>query len=114
MFGHWDLGFNVENVYIIPALLDGFALDFLVTTAMKAEAVAVAKATANMRTDSTYKSFRWRNISSHLIRWTMAALCNAGRTHPFADDGAIFQRMPTIFLTHHLAKRALATRDKLR
>jgi len=40
VFGHWGLGFNVENVYIIPALLGGFALAFLVTAAMKAEAVA--------------------------------------------------------------------------
>jgi len=40
VFGHWSLGFNVGNVYIIPALLGGFALAFLVTAAMKAEAAA--------------------------------------------------------------------------
>jgi uncharacterized membrane protein YeaQ/YmgE (transglycosylase-associated protein family) len=46
VFGHWGLGFNVGNVYIIPALLGGFALAFLVTAVVKAEAVAVAKTTA--------------------------------------------------------------------
>jgi len=50
VFGHWGLGFNVGNVYIIPALLGGFALAFLVTAAMKAEAVAVAKATTAPQT----------------------------------------------------------------
>jgi uncharacterized membrane protein YeaQ/YmgE (transglycosylase-associated protein family) len=45
VFGHWGLGFNIGNVYIIPALLGAFALAFLITAAMKAEAVAVAKAT---------------------------------------------------------------------
>ena len=50
VLGHWGLGFNVENVYIIPALLGGFALAFLVTAAMKAEAVTVAKATTASRT----------------------------------------------------------------
>jgi uncharacterized membrane protein YeaQ/YmgE (transglycosylase-associated protein family) len=50
VFGHWGLGFNVGNVYIIPALLGGFALAFLVTAVVKAEAVAVAKATTAPQT----------------------------------------------------------------
>jgi uncharacterized membrane protein YeaQ/YmgE (transglycosylase-associated protein family) len=45
VFGHWGLGFSVKDVYIIPALLGGFALAFLVTATMKAETVAVTNAT---------------------------------------------------------------------
>ena len=43
VFGHW--GYNVENVYVIPALLGAFSLAFLATASAKAYAAANTKVT---------------------------------------------------------------------
>jgi uncharacterized membrane protein YeaQ/YmgE (transglycosylase-associated protein family) len=43
VYGHW--GYNIENVYIIPALLGAFTLAFLAAASVKASAMANATTT---------------------------------------------------------------------
>lgn len=43
VYGHW--GYNMQNVYIIPALIGAFSLAFLATATVKASAMANAMAT---------------------------------------------------------------------
>lgn len=40
VYGHW--GYNIQNVYIIPALVGAFSLAFLATASVKASAMANA------------------------------------------------------------------------
>ena len=46
-FGHW--AYNIQNVYIVPALLGAFSLAFLATASMKASVVAHANVVADYR-----------------------------------------------------------------
>lgn len=43
VFGHW--AYNIQSVYILPALLGAFSLTFLATAGLKASAVARATVT---------------------------------------------------------------------
>lgn len=43
VYGHW--GYNIQSVYVIPALLGAFTLAFLVTATVKASAIANATVT---------------------------------------------------------------------
>jgi uncharacterized membrane protein YeaQ/YmgE (transglycosylase-associated protein family) len=43
VYGHW--GYNIQNVYIIPALLGAFSLAFLATVSVKASAIVGARTT---------------------------------------------------------------------
>ena len=40
VYGHW--GYNIQNVYIIPALIGAFSLAFLATASVKASALSSA------------------------------------------------------------------------
>lgn len=42
VFGHW--GYDIQGVYLVPALLGAFSLAFLVTACFKASAMATASA----------------------------------------------------------------------
>jgi|SRR5690242_18899991 len=57
VFGHW--GYNIQNVYIIPALLGAFSLAFLATAAVKASAIANATTT----TERAAPAFEMRKAS---------------------------------------------------
>lgn len=52
VYGHW--GYNIQNVYIIPALLGAFSLAFLATASVKASAMANATTTPE-RAATTYE-----------------------------------------------------------
>ena len=47
VFGHW--AYNIENVYIVPALLGAFSLAFLATASMKASVIAHADVVAGYK-----------------------------------------------------------------